>query len=80
MHAVEGVVSQRARQRLKHAIFNSLDDGRAAVDASIAHHNAPNAHEAPMGARPCRWRRDPDDRVASSQRGHRRLEGNHASV
>ncbi len=46
-------------RRHRTAIVNALDDGRAAVDASIAPPNAPNAHEAPMGARPCRWRRDP---------------------
>ncbi len=74
MNAIEGFFSKLARRRLKNAIFNSLDECIAAVEAYIEHHNALNAHEAPMGARPCRWRRDPDDLVASWKRGHRRLQ------
>jgi len=73
MNAVEGFFPKLARQRPKNAILNSLDACSAAVDAYIAHHNT---HEA----RPFRWRRDPDDLVASRKRGHQRLEGKHASV
>ncbi len=73
MNAVEGFFPKLARQRPRHAIFNSLDACTAAVEAYIAHHNA---HEA----RPFRWRRDPDDLVASWKRGHRRLEEMETSV
>jgi len=70
MNAVEGFFSKLARQRLKNAVFNSLDECIAAVEGYIAHHNA---HDA----RPFRWSRDPGDLVASWKRGHQRLqEGN----
>ncbi len=71
--AVEGFFSKLARQRLKNAIFNSLDGCIAAVEAYIGHHNANDA-------RPFRWSRDPDDPVASWKRGHRRLQGMEPSV
>jgi len=73
MNAVEGVVSTRARQRLKTALVTALAACSAAVDGSVAH---PNAHDA----KPCRWRRDPGDRVASWKRGHRRLQEMESSV
>ena len=73
MNAVEGFFSKLARQRLKHAIFNSLDACITAVEDYIAHHNAHEAH-------PFRWRRDPEDLVASWKRGHRRLQDMELSV
>jgi len=73
MHAVAGVVATRARQRLKTDLVAARAVGIAAVDGSSAH---PNAHEA----QPCRWRRDPGDRVASWTRGHRRVQEMEASV
>jgi len=63
---------QRPLGRTAHPtrIVTALAACSAAVDGSIDH---PNAHEA----RPCRWRRDPGDLVASWTRGHPRLqEGN----
>jgi len=70
MNAVEGFFSKLARQRLKTAIVNTLDECIAAVEDSIDHHNA---HDA----LPFRWSRDPRDLVASWKRGHQRLqEGN----
>jgi len=73
MNAVEGFVSTRARQRLKNALFTSLEECIAAVEGSVAHHNA---HDA----KPFRWSRDPGDRVASWKRGHRRLQEMESSV
>ncbi len=73
MNAVEGFFSKLARQRLKNAVFNSLDACITAIEDHVAHHDAHNA-------RPFHWSRDPDDIVASWKRGHRRLQEEHASV
>ncbi len=73
MNAVEGFFSKLARQRLKNAVFNSLDACITAIEDHVAHHDA---HDA----RPFHWSRDPDDIVASWKRGHRRLQEEHASV
>ncbi|MCY4197253.1 MAG: IS630 family transposase, partial [Rhodobacteraceae bacterium] len=67
MNAVEGVFSKLARQRLKNAIFNSLEECVAAIEGYIAHHNANDA-------RPFRWSRDPEDRVEAWKRGHQKLD------
>ena len=40
VNAVEGFFSERARQRRKDAIFNSLEECTAAMEAFRAHHNA----------------------------------------
>ena len=40
MNAVEGIFSKLSRQRLRHAIFNSLDECIAAIEGYIEHHNA----------------------------------------
>jgi len=69
MNAMEGFVSPRARQRLKTAVFNSLDECIVAVDGSIDH-----------AAKPFRWSRDPGDLVASWTRGHRRVQEMEASL
>jgi len=73
MTAVAGVVSKRARQRLKTALVTSLEECIAAVEGSIAQ---PNAHED----WPFRWSQDPGDRVATWKRGHRRLQEMEVSV
>jgi len=73
MHAVAGFVSTRASQRLKTALVAALEACIAAVEGSIAH---PDAH----AAQPCRWSRDPGDRVASWTRGHRRVQEVDVSV
>ena len=67
MNAVEGVFSKLARQRLKNAIFDSLEACIAAVEDDIAHHNA---HDA----QPFRWSRDPKDLIAAWKRGHQKLQ------
>ena len=56
MNAVEGFFSKLARQRLKNAVFDSLDACIAAIEGDIAHHNANDA-------RPFRWSRKPEDLV-----------------
>ena len=67
MNAVEGFFSKLSRQRLKHAIFNSLDECIAAIEGYIEHHNTNDA-------RPFRWSRKPEELVASWKRGHRKLQ------
>ena len=67
MNAVEGFFSKLARQRLKNAVFDSLDACIAAIGGYIEHHNA-------RDARPFRWSRGPEDLVESWKRGHRRLQ------
>ncbi len=64
--AVEGFFSKLARQRLKNAVFDPLDECVAAIEGYIAHHNANHA-------RPFRWSRRPEDLVAACRRGHRKL-------
>ena len=66
MNAVEGFFSRPVRQRLKNAVFDSLDACVAAIGGCIEHHNA-------RDARPFRWSRSPEDLVESWKRGHRRL-------
>ncbi len=69
-NAVEGFFSKLARQRLKHAIFNSLAECVAAVEGFIAHHNE---HQA----RPFRWSKSPDDLVQSWKNGYHMIETDH---
>ena len=66
MNAVEGFFSKLARQRLKNAVFDSLDACVAAIEGCIGHRNA-------RDARPFRWSRGPEDLVESWKRGYRRL-------
>ncbi len=65
--AVEGFFWKLARQRLRNAIFNSLDACIAAIKGYIEHHNANNAH-------PFRWSKEPEALVASWKRGHQKLQ------
>lgn len=67
MNAVAGFFSKRARQRLKNAVFDSLDACIAAIAGYIEH---PNANDA----RPFRWSRKPEDLVEAWKRGHQKLE------
>ena len=67
MNAVEGFFSKLARQRLKDAVFDSLDECVAAIEGYIEHHNASDA-------RPFRWSRKPEDLVEAWKRGHQKLE------
>ena len=66
MNAVEGFFSKLVRQRLKNAVFDSLDACVAAIEGYIEHRNA-------RDARPFRWSRSPEDLVESWKRGHRML-------
>ncbi len=43
MYAIEGFFSKPSRQRLKNAIFNSLDGCIAAIEGYVEHHNTNNA-------------------------------------
>lgn len=67
MNAVEGFFSKLARQRLKNAVFDSLDECIAAIEGYIEHHNANDA-------RPFRWSRKPEDLVEAWKRGHQKLQ------
>ena len=67
MNAVEGFFSKLARQRLKDAVFDSLDECIAAIEGYIKHHNANDA-------RPFRWSRKPEDLVEAWKRGHQKLQ------
>ena len=67
MNAVEGFFSKLSRQRLKDAVFDSLDECIAAIEGYIAHHNANHA-------RPFRWSRKPEDLVEAWKRGHQKLQ------
>ena len=67
MNAAGGFFSRLSRQRLKDAIFDSLDECIAAIEGYIEHHNVNDA-------RPFRWSRKPEELVASWKRGHRKLQ------
>ncbi|MCY3879379.1 MAG: IS630 family transposase [Rhodobacteraceae bacterium] len=67
MNAVEGFFLKLTRKRLRHAVFDSLDECTAAIDGYIAHHNADHA-------RPFRWSRMPLDPVEARKIGHRKLD------
>ena len=67
MNAVERFFSKLSKQRLKHAIFNSLDECIAAIEGYIEHHNANDA-------RPFRWSRKPEDLVEAWKTGHRKVQ------
>ena len=67
MNAVEGFFSKLTRQRLKDAVFDSLDECVAAIEGYIEHHNASDA-------RPFRWSRKPEDLVEAWKRGHQKLD------
>ena len=69
-NAVEGFFSKLSRQRLKNAIFNSLDECIDAIEAFIDHHNANEA-------RAFRWSKNPEDIIASWKRGYQMIESNH---
>ncbi len=70
VNAVEGFFSKLARQRLKHAISNSLAECVAAVKGFIAHHNE---HQV----RPFRWSKSPDDWVQSWKNRYYMIKINH---
>lgn len=67
MNAVEGFFSKLSRQRLRHAIFNSLDECIAAIEGYIEHHNSNDA-------RPFRWSKAPEDLVEAWKKGHQKLQ------
>ena len=67
MNAVAGFFSKLSRQRLRHAIFHSLDACIAAIEGYIAHHYATDA-------RPFRWSRKPEDLVEAWKKGHQKLQ------
>ncbi len=67
MNDVEGLFSGLSRQRLEHAIFNSLAECILAIKGYIEHHNATDA-------RLFRWSKKPEDLVEAWKRGHQKLQ------
>ena len=67
MNAAEDFFSKLSRQRLKHAIFNSLDECITAIERYIEHHNAADA-------RPFRWSKEPEDLAEAWKKGHQKLQ------
>ena len=65
MNAAEGFFSKPSRQRLKDAVFDSLDECIAVIEGFIEHHNANDA-------RPFRRSRKPEDLVEAWKRGHQK--------
>ncbi len=70
LNAVEGFFAKLTRRRLKHGVFRSLDDLKAAIDQFVAEHNA-------LEAKPFVWRADPDDIIAARNRGFQMLDSIH---
>lgn len=66
LNAVEGFLAKLTRRRLKHGVFHSVVDLRAAINRFMAEHNETEA-------RPSIWRADPDAIVASRNRGFQAL-------
>ena len=67
MNAAEGFFSKLTRQRLRHAVFNSIDECVAAIEGYTEHHNATDA-------RPFRWSKAPEDLVQAWKKGRQRLQ------
>ncbi len=67
MNAAGGFFPKLSRQRLEHAIFNSLDECVGAIESCTGHHDAGDA-------RPFRWSRKPEELALSWKRGHRKLQ------
>ncbi len=67
MNAVEGFFSKLSRQRLKNAVFDSLDECIAAIEGCTGHHDAGDA-------RPFRWSRKPEELALSWRRDHQKLQ------
>ena len=62
MNAVEGLFSKLSGRRLKHAVFNPLDERVAAIAGCIEHRIANDA-------RPFRWNGKPEDLVVAWNMG-----------
>ena len=73
MNAVEGFFSKLARQRLKNAVFDSLDECIAAIEGYIEHHNANDAPPFPVEQKARGTRR-------LVERGYRKLQKTVSSV
>ena len=66
-NAVEEFFSKLSRLRLKHAIFNSLNECVAPIESYIKHRNATDA-------RPFRWSKKPEDLVEAWKKSHQKLQ------
>jgi transposase len=70
LNAVEGFFAKLTRRRLKHAIFQSVQECELAILRFIAEHNA-------RGAKPFRWTADPDKIIAARKRGFALIDSHH---
>ena len=66
VNAVEGFFAKLTRRRLKHGVFCSVIELQAAINRFVAEHNE-------IEARPFIWRANPDDIIASRNRGFQAL-------
>jgi hypothetical protein len=67
---VEGFFAKLTRRRLKHGVFKSVNDLKAAIDRFIAEHNETEA-------KPFIWKASPDKIIAARNRGFQMLESIH---
>ncbi|HNY40272.1 MAG TPA: IS630 family transposase [Bryobacteraceae bacterium] len=67
LNAVEGFFAKLTRRRLKHGVFHSVVDLKAAFNRFIAEHNE-------IEAKPFVWRAEPEAIIASRNRGFQALE------
>lgn len=70
LNAVEGFFAKLTRRRLKHGVFHSLVDLQAAINRFLAEHNKEEA-------KPFIWRADPNEIIASRNRGFQTLDSIH---
>src|SRR5262249_4217178 len=69
LHAVEGLFVKLTRRRLHRGVFRSLVDLQAAINRSLADHNA--------SPKPFIWTADPDAIIAAASRGYQTLDSIH---
>ena len=70
LNAVEGFFAKLTRRRLKHGVFHSVVDLQAAINRFIREYNADNPG-------PFIWKANPDDIIATRNRGFQMLESIH---
>ena len=69
LNAVEGFFAKLTRRRLQRGVFRSLVDLQAAINRSLADHNA--------RPKPFIWNADPDTIIAAAGRGYQTLDSIH---
>ena len=67
---MEGFFAKLSRRRLKHAIFNSLQECEAAILRFSEEHNG-------REAKPFRWTADPESIILARKRGFTLIDSRH---